>query len=226
MRRLQSIHAQGDDTLSGPRFIVRVDDVGQSLEQHERDARLEHFRKWLNAWGTLDEPIYLGVVPTFCDPYAIGYLAGLSRGVRIALHGYNHWNQVLTPEHIEMASHYFPQSRWVIPPYNAYDEQTIAATWCLAQSGQRPVLFGGFNDEHHHYGEAPCIKYGVLHLSARRDLYSHSYRLIEAVAKIEDPGYPLQIVLHWRWDAPFLSGVTKLHKALEGRLASTDELVI
>jgi hypothetical protein len=68
-------------------------------------------------------------------------------------------------------------------------------------------------------GRAPA----VLHLSADRRLYHHSYRLTARIDEIEDPGYPVVITLHHRWDGAHLSGVGALRRALDGRLASVDE---
>lgn len=211
------------------RFIIRVDDVGQGLDQSERDVGLTMFRKWMDAWGTPDEPIYLGVVPASLGWYEHEYLLDLeaNTGAVISLHGYDHADQVLTPEHIEMASHYFPKARHVIPPYNKYDEQTLGGVWCLAQDGKPGVIFGGFDGEHHNFGLRPYMPSNrVLHLNAPRLLYARCYQLAQITSSPLSPvdmGYPFVVTLHWRWDWDFLDGVTKLRKLLEGRMVSTDE---
>jgi len=205
------------------KFIIRVDDVGQALDQTQADSGLLLFRKWWEAgrWDGL--PIYLGVVPTFLDDEAKEWLRdNLHRPAEIALHGWDHVKQVLTELDVERGRAVFPDSRCVIPPYNLYDERTVKA--CNGM-----VLFGGFDGEHHNYGPDPIMVENCLHLPADRKLYSHAYRLVRLFDHDIENGLDYEhefrvITLHHRWDAGFLDGVGRLRDAIADRLATVDEV--
>lgn len=204
------------------RFIVRVDDVGQSPEQWRSDVRLSYFLQWWEAGGWGDGPVYLGVVPKAVGATEIELLHELEEttGAEVCLHGWDHHPHELTAEDIDRASEVFPEARCVIPPYNRYGAEAIERTGLLAPP---TVLFGGLPGEDHDYGSAPAVLGAVLHLSADRRLYHHSYQLAGRLDDIEDPGHPLVITLHHRWDGGHLAGVGELRRALEGRLATVDE---
>lgn len=208
------------------RFIVRVDDVGQALVQKNLDVGLEQFRRWLAAWGEVDEPMYLGVVTgqlTDRELEMLFYIESHSQVV-LCIHGHTHAPAALSPDEIVDSLRVLRGAKHFIAPYNQYNEETLAACWQKTPTWMTdPVFFGGFDGDHHSYGEAPCVVDGVLHLSAHNDLYAHSYRLVDMVEKMDDPGYPLVVTLHHRWDANALDGVTRLHEALRGRIVSTAE---
>lgn len=223
-----------------PKFILRVDDVGQAVNQTKPDVGLEYFRRWWDAGGWAGLPVYLGVVveplglagsPVAArvfgcpsDPESsYGWLSAHIRPpAEIALHGYRHKDKPLDLEEIYLAEESFPDARCVIPPYNKYNDATFDA---MRQTG-KTVLFGGFNGEHHNYGEAPRIVDGVLHLSADRTLYQHSY-IVAQTAKIKiDHGtsdHPLVITLHHRWDEKFFDGVRRLRDLVADKLTTVEE---
>lgn len=203
------------------RFILRCDDCGQALDQSKPDIGLEYFWRWWNAGGWGDEPIYLGVVPGVLGERELDMLLDLESRTEavVSIHGWMHDQRILMPEDLVQAKARFPKSNTCIPPYNQYDERTIEGM----REWDMPVLFGGFDGEHHNYGEAPKVIGNVLHLSARRDLYARCYQLVDVVDKVEDMGYPLQMTLHLRWDSGTMNGVGPLRKALSGKMTTTDE---
>lgn len=209
------------------KFILRVDDVGQDLTQTEPDVELRTFRKWWEAGGWGGEPVYLGVVPAVIGQKERDWLLDLEIKTEavISLHGWDHAHRNLSPLHLEAAQEVFPLANTVIPPYNMYDVHTIRA---MGEKMYRPVLFGGFNGEHHTLGNAPCLTGGVLHLNAERILYNHSHRLVDVVKSLRfDVGdYPVVVTLHHRWDAKHLDGVRALHRMLEGNLYSVEEAFV
>lgn len=215
-----------------PKFILRVDDVGQALDQSQPDVGLKQFRKWWSRGNWNDIPIYLGVVPACLagDGEALGFLNDICindrrpRGAELCLHGWDHAKQTLTQDHVFKAMEAFPSARCVIPPYNNYDEETVKAVSLIADD---PVLFGGFNREHHQYGNGPCLTRGVLHLSACRELYSHSYLVADFLKNVLDQkwptvDYPLVITLHHRWDHGFLDGVRRLRDLVAEHVVTVD----
>lgn len=210
------------------KFIVRVDDVGQALEQSEPDVDLAYFKEWWAAgrWGEAGVPIYLGVVPARLSQTDLDYLYELetTTGAELCIHGWDHADRILWPRDVMLARSILPRARCVIPPYNKYDERTIEATGQLSYACRKAVLFGGFDGENHRFGEAPTMVGNTLHLSATRELYAHSYVLAEHVELVSDPGYPLVLTLHHRWDAgKWLDGVGKLREALDGRTVAVDK---
>lgn len=203
------------------RFIARVDDVGQAVDQTQRDVGLEYFWSWWKAGGWGEYPIYLGVVPAAVGPVEIEMLLELERTTKakVCLHGWDHHPHALRLDDLSLAQVPFQDARVVIPPYNQYDSLTFQAMKELGLN----VLLGGFDGEHHELGPRPKLVNGILHLSAERELYAHSYRLIETVGKIDDPGYPRQLVLHLRWDEGRLDTVGNLRAALADRMVAVDE---
>jgi hypothetical protein len=207
------------------RFILRVDDVGQIPEpQHIPDRGLNWFRRWWDAgeWG--EEPVYLGVVPANIEYDEKEWLLRLEEttGAEIALHGWDHSAGYLTAKDIILAHKVFPAARAVIPPYNLYKAETLHATGTLSPG--RGVLFGGIPSHGHHtFGPAPTVTQGVLHLAAHEALYLHSYRMIDAIEEMPDPGYPVVVTCHHRWDRDFLDGVKRLRNALKNRLVTVEE---
>lgn len=203
------------------RFIVRVDDVGQALDQSKPDVGLEYFLSWWKAGGWGEHPIYLGVVPAALGPIELDVLRSVVRDseARICLHGWDHAERVLTRVDIERAREVFGFANCVIPPYNRYD---LPAYEGVIHPAEKPVLFGGFDGTDHSFGPAPRVVNGWLHLSADERLYARCYQLVEPVGKIEDPGYPLQVVLHLRWDAERLHAVGNLCAALADRMVAVD----
>lgn len=207
--------------LDMTKFILRVDDIGQDLDQSHEDENLAYFWKWWNAGGWGDEPIYLGVVPLFTTHKTREVLLELEEKTDavICLHGWDHHPHKLLPEDLTKGQALFPKANCIIPPFNDYDG-TVFST--LEKEFKDPVLFGGLPTQHHAFGDAPTMIGSILHLSAQPDLYTHSYRLVDLVQDFPDPGYPVVITLHHRWDCNFLDGVGKLRKALEGLLVSVD----
>lgn len=210
------------------KFILRIDDVGQALDQSQPDYDLKYFREWWTAGGWGDQPIYLGVVPAVMRRRELEYLYEIVYGSKavICLHGWDHAREILTRESIRRGSEMFPSARHVIPPYNLYDRATIdAIEEFLVQPKERPpVIFGGFHGEDHHYGDFPKMIGNVLHLSAIRILYARSYQIIEALDKVAGYPYPQVITLHHRWEQNFLPAVGELRQRLDGLLVSTDEI--
>lgn len=211
------------------RFIMRVDDVGQAPEQHKPDRGLAFFRSWWDAGGWGEEPIYLGVVPGILSPVEMDMLFHIedTTEATLSVHGWDHAKQILQSSDISRALDVMPRARTVIPPFNLYDENTIRY---LGRRIERPVLLGGFHEANaagreadHPYGPAPVVVDGVLHLSAGWLLYEHCYRMVEAVESFPDPGYPVVVTAHLRWDIDFFPGVRALREALAGRLVSVDE---
>lgn len=215
------------------RFIVRVDDVGQRWENQQKvDHGLREFFQWWDAGGWGEEPIYLGVVPAGLDiDYELGMLKELEviTKAELCIHGWDHARQRLTPAHIGRARAALPNARCVTPPFNLYDGATVDA---MAILGDEPVLFGGLLEvpgvraADHAYGPRPLLLGNVLHLAAEPALYKRAHELVDVVRDYPDPGYPLVITLHTRWDLnpehP-LEAVGALRKALAGRMASVDE---
>lgn len=213
-----------------PKFILRVDDVGQAVDQSKPDVGLEYFRRWWDAGGWEGLPVYLGVVAGTLGEREIDVLNVLTSSGRmdcptkLCSHGWSHRDETLTSEEIFKSSDILP-TVYVIPPYNKYDSDTIKAVALLHdESGEQPVLFGGFNGEHHPYGEAPRIVDGVLHLSAERALYQHAYQVAEAIEMgYGTDAWPMVITLHHRWDANFLDGVRRLRDLVADKLTTVDE---
>ena len=203
------------------KLIVRVDDCGQALIQDRPDEGLEIFSRWWDAGSWAMTPIYVGVVPVVVFPPAIVKMFGAEL---IALHGWDHADQPLSPDHIHLAHRALPSARVVIPPYNKYNEDTFRA---MRDYGLTTLL-GGFPSEHHQFGATPVMHAGILHLSARRGLYGRCYELVDAVKRViatEDCPYPIQVVLHHRWDMSnpdFLPGVRKLRELIEPHVVTVD----
>jgi hypothetical protein len=219
------------------RLVLRVDDVGQDVDQSRPDRGLRAFLRWWDAGDWSGLPAVLAVVPAALDGAAWRALHGLAAvpGVGLALHGWDHAPGVLTPDDVRLGALAFagnglPVPRAVVPPDNRYNALTLAATRLLHD---RPVLLGGFDGEHHDHGEAPRVVDGVLHLSADRGLYAHAYAVADALGKGEAfaPGsgerpWPRVLTLHHRWDLSqpgFLSGVRRLRDLVADRLVGLDE---
>jgi hypothetical protein len=217
------------------RLHLRCDDVGQDVTQSQPDRGLRSFLRWWDAGGWAGLPAVLAVVPAALDEVAWRALHGLAAvpGVELALHGWDHAPGPLTPEHVRrgaraFADHGFPVPRCQIPPDNRYSPVTLAATRLLHD---RPVLLGGFQGEHHDYGERPAVVDGVLHLSADRELYAHAYRVADGLDEMgwlaSDPWpHPRVLTLHHRWDLAgpdFPGGLRRLRGLVAGSLVGLDE---
>lgn len=208
------------------RFVLRVDDVGQALRQSEPDRNLGYFKLWWRTGRWEGLPIYLGVVPAVCGEAERDWLRKNVPPSQVALHGWDHSDEPLSVQHVAMASDCFPESRVVVPPYNKYDERTLVGVRRLLPPS--PVLLGGFDGEHHPYGEYPTLVAGVLHLSADPRLYARCYQLVPTVkallASPTEEGRVLQIVLHHRWDAETMEGVRPFRDLVGPHLVSVDEV--
>lgn len=188
------------------KFILRIDDVGQDLDQTQPDKGLRYFMDWFTKGGWQGLPVYLGVVPSFLDMEAILTLRDLQQeGAIISLHGWNHEKQPLTPDHIRRAVEIFPAADSVIPPYNMYDVATVTGMDLHMPPGAK-CLFGGMVNDHHQHGTKPkWVSADVLHLNAACKLYARSWDAANAVNSIfkgAEPGanHPLVITLHHRWE--------------------------
>lgn len=210
------------------RFIVRVDDVGQAEIQSQRDAGMATFAKWWEPWRGL--PVYCGVVPAGLTADEFAWIEANIPAPCIAIHGWDHAQRCLTPDDVARAVQVLPEARVVIPPYNLYDAETVRAIDCHIKG--TPVLLGGFGGKDHPYGEAPRqVGVRTFHISALHVLYDRSYRL----ADIMDPAnltdslpcvdYPLQVVLHHRWDIGNLDGVKRLRDFIADKMVSVDMAV-
>lgn len=196
------------------RFIVRVDDVGQAVDQSQPDIGLAYFIEWLNAgswWPNVR--LHLGVVPGVMSSEDIASLKNIARkhSWELCIHGWNHSQCALSSDHIESARDRLGETHCVIPPYNMYDEDTLSACARLLED---PVLLGGFDGEDHEYGIKPALVRGVAHFSADKRLYDRCYRLAPLIETLPAADYPLMVTLHHRWDAMTLNGAGELAKAL------------
>jgi hypothetical protein len=210
-------------------LILRVDDIGQDVDQTLPDIGLAYFKKWYEAGNWFDLPVYLGVVPQKLSAEDIVYLLDLEQNhsAVICLHGWSHIHQRLTRDHIRMASNVFPKSRMVIPPYNLYSNEAINATAELGTKKKPGVLFGGFDGEHHIYGEGPIMIGDCLHYPAYRPFYAHARQVVDAIKSHERktlPTYPLVITLHHRWDHDDLDSVRLLRDTIAPYLVSVDSI--
>lgn len=205
------------------RFVVVVHDVGQAEDQSQPDVGLEFLRRWWDAGGWTDEPIYLAAVPAAMGEPERQMLRDMERdtGARICLHGWDHHPHELSREDIERAHEVFPTSMSVCPPYLRYNHDSLLATERVLNWGA--TFFGGFYGQHQHYRDEPYFVNDVLHLPAREELYRHSYRMVEYIEQAGDPGYPLVVNVHNRWDAANLKGVGELRRALQGKLITVEE---
>lgn len=212
--------------MSTPRFLVVVHDVGQHTNpQSEPDQGLAYFLAWWKAGGWTNEPLYLAVVPAMLGPEERDVISAHIQATRVqvCLHGWDHKQAVLGAEDLVRAHEVFPDATAVCPPYLRYGKPTYEAMGALGLT----AIFGGFHGEHHVWGEAPAdLGRGVTHLSATPELYRHSYRMVEAVEATEDPGYPLVVNIHHRWDAISLDGVRRLRDALNtyGRIVTLEDM--
>lgn len=228
-----------------PEFIIRVDDVGQAVNQQEPDVGLEGFRRWWDAGGWAGLPVYLGVVVAPLGKWALEdydrfepVLGGgphdwlrdhVKPPAEIALHGWDHRDRPLGLEDIRLSEESFGKARCIIPPHNKYDFATVDA---MVETG-KTILFGGFDGEHHNHGPAPKIVDGVLHLSAEKSLYDCSFRIADFLGTATSQNcpsvdWPLIITLHWRWDAGCkdagaMDGVRRLRDLVADKLTTVDE---
>lgn len=217
--------------MSNPRFVLRVDDIGQAPLQFQPDKELKYFRRWWDAGGWGDLPVYLGVVPAVLGELERNMLLQLedTTGAEICLHGWDHGDRMLSRNDIHLATKAFPAARCVIPPYNKSDEATVAA---MEEFGLR-VLFGGFHGEHYQLGLEIGMIGKVLFLPASRDLYDRSYVVANLVdvwgatsgGPWEGSNVPLVITLHHRWDTNFLEGVRRLRDLVAPHLITVDEVL-
>lgn len=213
----------------GVKFILRVDDVGQDLDQSKSDKQLSRFRKWWSVGKWEGVPIYLGVVPAFCGEWERGWLSDLLPSSHIALHGWDHAHAMLREPDIRKASDVFPTSQVVIPPYNLYDGETVEGIAKVL--GPQSTLLGGFDGDHHRYGCLPVrvpLRMGdVLHVSANPKYYARCYQLVNTVEHTIDrveSEKMIQVVLHHRWDVEFLEGVRELREVIGPHLIRIEDI--
>jgi hypothetical protein len=205
------------------KFLVRVDDVGQAEIQANPDRGMELFARWYDPWRGL--PVYFGVVPAGLTASEFSWIDHNIPAQYLAIHGWDHARGPLSVGHIARAVAVLPEARVVIPPYNSYDAETVRAM--DVHIAGTPVLLGGFPRDHHNYGDAPKrIGARTIHVSATRNLYDRCYQLADSIPSMLLPAvdYPLQIVLHHRWDVKNLDGVKRLRDVIADRMVTIDDV--
>lgn len=182
-------------------FILRVDDVGRKPGDSPEigtDRDLLFFGQWRQKMNLQGVPIYYGAVPTWIDDIPAKWLDSLAPEIA-SVHGINHERkQSPTIAQLKEARAKFPSlPKSFIPPFNHYSRDTIE-NW-RAAGGE--FFFGGFNGEHHNYGQLPDMKGGCLHLPAAKELYGKVYEVTDALEKWQSHQCPLVCTLHVPWDA-------------------------
>jgi hypothetical protein len=203
------------------RWIVRVDDVGQQEDQRLKDEGLEQFLQWWRAGDWSGLPVHLGVVPACVSLEEHAVLHDLEQeGAVICLHGWDHAERTLHPDDVRKGLEVFPDAKVHIPPYNRYDYTTLAAI----PSGS--VLLGGFGGEHHRHGLEPKMIGNICHVSGTRMLCVKAWELVNVIPHVKEEPWPVQIILHHRWDRNCnFQGLRQLRDLLAGNAAGVDEAI-
>lgn len=181
------------------RYILRIDDVGRlnsDCPTSGSDIDLTYFFSWRAASGLNNVPAIYGIVPTW--PSAIGRrLFNTQISVdQQAIHGWDHAVGTTTSAQLMLAKGFFPQARAFIPPFNEYDGKLIEH-WRGVEGRH---FFGGFDKEHHQFGEAPCTIGNMTHWNAVRGLYGTSAQILNNLDTVAETEYPQVITLHVPWE--------------------------
>ena len=221
------------------KFLLRVDDCGWNPADKSDDKRLMYFKNWFAALNPQHAPVYLGFIPTTLQAAELTELPRLLRGQFVSVHGHDHaYKAVVSVQQLRAAITSFQscglRTASYIPPFNEYDEHTIA-DWALATKQQgitNPVFFGGFSQfdpaVHHELGELPRLiqtkTQPVLHIPAIRAIYGRAPELLSSLPDWPDSPVPQVVTLHATWDVNHLSYLGPLMDYLRPNLISTSEV--
>lgn len=215
-------------------FILRVDDCGWVPPDKRSDVRLDYFRSWRDAFGIAGLPVYYGFIPKTLGVGEIAWLYGeLTEEEQVAVHGWDHERGPVSRDKMFLGCDILRAAGVVdsfeppyIPPFNAYDEQTLR-DWSEAAvshygSQTRPIFFGGFPDDPqslNHGGEHPCLVEGqMLHLPAFRPLYGRCDEVLARLDEFLHVEHPLVVTLHVTWDVNHFDSLRPLRDKLAPHL--------
>lgn len=222
------------------KLILRVDDCGWTPDKAD-DRGLAYFREWRDAFGIAGCPVYYGFIPTTLGVRELAWLVdNLTAEEVVSVHGWDHERGPVSAERMHLALDlfrgaslspaYYPT---YIPPFNAYDHQTLsdwrnAGFFTGRHGGTRAqaVFFGGFHDDAQSldFGPEPAIVCtDLLHIPAFKPLYERAGPILERLPQYLDCPYPLVVTLHATWDAKNLAALRPLRDALAPHLVTVEE---
>lgn len=215
-------------------ILLRVDDIGRGPNDPP-EAGTDHDLKWFDQWyrtiGLGDLPAVFAAVPTWIKEPGQRWLKENIRGRQsMGVHGWDHRRGArVTSTQMQLAISALATDNGkrtvqsYVPPYNEYGDWEIGE-W--SQTGRR-YFFGGFNGEHHQYGELPKVIGDVVHLPAAKALYGRAGELHKRFfgdAIYQQARHPLVMTLHVGWDANNMSELAKLKDAISPYLIGWEEL--